>query len=196
MACCQYLFQLWGLGYSRSFLRGAVSAMRALQEMGWLPKFLRAGLGDVQNGPRLRRSRALTQDCRRSQISQGRVMAGRSGRYTEWQSHRSHACYGWARQPPSRVEGPAGGCCGFTPSSVTHTLSEGGWGATARRGCDGYTVRGPPSAIPLAHFCPQGSAYLQMVMATALSGCECAPPRWHAWGRGGSAALRWLGLPF
>ena len=37
---CRYLFQLWGLGYSKSFLRGAVSAMRALEEMGWLPEFV------------------------------------------------------------------------------------------------------------------------------------------------------------
>ena len=37
---CRYLFQLRALGYSRSFLRGAVSAMRALDEMGWLPEFV------------------------------------------------------------------------------------------------------------------------------------------------------------
>ena len=37
---CRYLFQLWGPGYSRRFLRGAVSAMRALEEMGWLPEFI------------------------------------------------------------------------------------------------------------------------------------------------------------
>ena len=54
---------------------------------------------------------------------------------------------------------------------------------------------GSTSAIPLAHFCPQGSAYLQVVMSTTLSGCESAQARWHAWRRGGSAALRWLGLP-
>ena len=52
---------------------------------------------------------------------------------------------------------------------------------------------GSTSAVLLAHFYPQG--YLQMVMATALSGCESAHARWHAWRRGGSAALRWLGLP-
>ena len=54
---------------------------------------------------------------------------------------------------------------------------------------------GSTSAVPLAHFCPQGSAYLHMVMATALSGCASAHARWHAWrpGGGGSAALRWLG---
>ena len=37
---CKYLFQLWGLGYSRSFLRGSVLALRALEEMGWLPEFV------------------------------------------------------------------------------------------------------------------------------------------------------------
>ena len=37
---CKYLFQVWGLGYSKSFLRGAVSALRALEEMGWLPEFV------------------------------------------------------------------------------------------------------------------------------------------------------------
>ena len=36
----RYPFQLWGLGYSRSFLRGAVSALRALEEMGWLLEFV------------------------------------------------------------------------------------------------------------------------------------------------------------
>ena len=33
MAGCEYPFHLWGLGYSRSFRRGAVSALRALGEM-------------------------------------------------------------------------------------------------------------------------------------------------------------------
>ena len=50
---------------------------------------------------------------------------------------------------------------------------------------------GCTSAVPLAHFCPQGAAYLQMVMATALSGCASAHARWHAWRRGRSAALRY-----
>ena len=54
---------------------------------------------------------------------------------------------------------------------------------------------GSTCAIPVAHFCPQGFPYLQMVMATALNGCESAHARWYVWRRGGSAALRWLGLP-
>ena len=53
---------------------------------------------------------------------------------------------------------------------------------------------GSTSSIRLAHFCPQGSGYVQMVMATALSGCESAHAGWHAWRRGWSAALCWLGF--
>ena len=55
--------------------------------------------------------------------------------------------------------------------------------------------KGSTFAVPLAHFCPQASAYLQMVMANTLSGCASAHARWHAWRRGGSAALQLLGLP-
>ena len=54
---------------------------------------------------------------------------------------------------------------------------------------------GSTSAVPLAHFCRQGAAYLQMVVATTLNGCASAHTRWHACRRGGSAALRRLGLP-
>ena len=37
---CGYVFQLWRLGHTTSSLRGAISAMRALEEMGWLPEFV------------------------------------------------------------------------------------------------------------------------------------------------------------
>ena len=37
---CRYLYQLWGQGYSRSYLRVAVSSLQALEQMGWLPSFV------------------------------------------------------------------------------------------------------------------------------------------------------------
>ena len=37
---CRYLFRLFGLGYSMSFFTGAVSAMHAWEETGWLPEFV------------------------------------------------------------------------------------------------------------------------------------------------------------
>ena len=136
---------------------------------------LPAGFGDVQSGQHLRRWHGRTRDWRSSQISRGRVMAEHNGRYTEWQSYRSPACYGWARQPPSGVEGPAAGDWGLTPSSVTHTSSGGGWGSYGRLWLRWLDREGSTSAVPLAHFCPQGSAYLQMVMATALR-CTSSSP--------------------
>ena len=53
---CRSLVQLWGLGYPRSFLRGAVSAMHALEEMGWLPEFV---TGRVWRCPKWATSQAV-----------------------------------------------------------------------------------------------------------------------------------------
>ena len=70
-------------------------------------------------------------------------MAGHSGRHMGWQPYRSRAYCGWARQPPSDVAGPAQRAWDLTPLSVTHTSSAGSWGATAGRGCNGWTERNP-----------------------------------------------------
>ena len=56
-------------------------------------------------------------------------------------------------------------------------------------------AKGATSAVVGAQFCPQGPAFMQSVMAAALGGSDNPHARWHAWRRGGSAALRWLGLP-
>ena len=69
-------------------------------------------------------------------------MVGHNGRYSKWQSYRSLACYGWAKQPSSGVEGPTAGALSFAPSSVTHTSSKRIRAATAGRGCDYWTVTG------------------------------------------------------
>ena len=76
------------------------------------------------------------------------------------------------------------------PHFVRRKMGRYGKAWLRRLGAEGST-----SAVPLAHLCPQGSAYLQMVLAAALSGCVTAHARWRAWRRGGLAALRWLGLP-
>ena len=57
---CRYLFQLWGLGYSRSFLKGAVSTMHALEEMGWLPEFV---TGKVWRCAKWATSQAVARPC-------------------------------------------------------------------------------------------------------------------------------------
>ena len=139
---CRYLFQLWALGYPKVSFGGRYQQCGHWKRWDGSQSPLPATFGDVQNAPPLRRWRAVVPDWRSLGVSPGRVMAGHSGQYTEWRSYCSPACCGWARQPPSGVEGPVASDWGFTPSSVTHTLSEGGWGATAGRGSDGWTVRG------------------------------------------------------
>ena len=69
------------------------------------------------------------------------------------------------------------------PHFVRRELGSYGW-AWLR----GVHLEGSRSAIPLAHFCPQGSPYLEMLKPTALSRCESAHARWRAWRQGGSAA--------
>ena len=96
---CWYPFLLWGLGYSRSFLKGAVLAMWALQEMGWLPEFV---TGSVWTCAKWSTSQAVARPyggLKEPGNFARAFPAGHSGQYTEWQSYRSPACYGWARQP-------------------------------------------------------------------------------------------------
>ena len=37
---CKYIYCLWGKKFSRSYPKGAVSALRALEDMGWVPAFV------------------------------------------------------------------------------------------------------------------------------------------------------------
>ena len=56
-------------------------------------------------------------------------------------------------------------------------------------------AKGTTSAGVGAQFGREGQAYMQWVMVAALGGSDNPHARWHAWRRGGSAALRWMGLP-
>ena len=163
---CTCLFQLRGLGYSWRFLRGAVSAMRALEEMGWLPEFVN---GRVWRCAKCSTSQAVARLYAGLEELRGfaRACDGRAQWTVYGMAVLSFTClYGWARQPPSGVECAAAGDWGFTPSSVTHTSSGGGWGARAGCGCDGWTVRGP---------CPQS--------------------HWHTSARKGPPTSRWSWQP-
>ena len=184
-----------GLGYSRSFLRGVVSAMRALEEMGWLPEFVtrkvwRCAKWATSQG--VARPYAGLEELR----SFARACDGRAQWTVYGMAVLSFTCLlRVGEAAPIRRGGSRGRGLGFhTVKCDTHIIRRklGSYGRARLRWLD---REGSTSAVPLAHLCPQGSAYLQMVMATALSGCESAHTRWHAWRRGGSAALRWLGLP-
>ena len=192
---CKYLFQLWGLGYSRSFLRGVVSAPPALEEMGWLPKFV---TGRVWRCAKWGMSPAVARPYAGLEELTAFALAcdGRAQCPVYGMAVLSFTCLLLVGEAaPIRRGGSRSRGLGFhTVKCDPHFVRQrmGSYGKSWLRWLDG---EGSTSTVPLAHFCPQGSSYLQMVMATALSGYASAHARWHAWRRGGSAALRWLGLP-
>ena len=192
---CRYLFQLWGLGYSKGFLKGAVSAMCALEETGWLPEFV---TGRVWRCAKWATSQAVARPY--AGLEEVRSFARACDGRAQWTAYGmavlSFMCLLRVGEAASmRRGGSSGRDLGFhtfkcDPHFVRRRL--GSYGRAWLRWLD---PEGSTSAVPLAHFCPQGAAYLRIVMAAALSGCESAHLRWHAWRRGRSAALRWLGLP-
>ena len=181
---CRYLFQLWGMGYSRGFLMGAVSAMRALEEMGWLLDFVTC---TVWRCAKWATSQAVARP--HAGLEELRSFARACDAKAQW------TVYGMAvpsfrcllrvgDAAPIRRDGSRARGLGFhtvkcDPHFVRRKL--GSYGRAWLRWLD---REGSTSAFLLAHFFPQGAAYLQMVMATALSGCASAHARWHAWRRG------------
>ena len=180
---CRYLFQLWGLGYSRSFLVGAVSAMRALEEMGWLPEFV---TGTVWRCTKWATSLAVARPYAR--LEELRSLARASEGRAHWTAYGiavlSFTCLlrvGEAapiRRGGSRARGRGFNTVKCDPHLVRRKL--GIYGRAWLRWLD---REGSTLAVPLEHFRLQGAAYLQMVMALALSGCASAHARWHAWKR-------------
>ena len=90
------------------------------------------------------------------------------------------------RRGGSRGRGPGGHTVECDPHLVRRKL----W-SYGRAWLLWLDREGSTSAVPLAHFCPQGAAYLQMVMATALGRCESA----HAVEEGWVGGRALLGLP-
>ena len=166
--------------------------MRALEEMGWLPEFV---TGRVWRCAKWATSQAVARPY--AGLEELRRFARACDGKAQWTAYGlaalSFTCLlRVGEAAPIRRGGSRARGLGFhtDPHFVRRKL--GSYGRAWLRWLD---REGSTSAVPLAHFCPQGAAYLQMVMATALSGCASARARWHVWRRGGSAALRWLGIP-
>ena len=194
-AACRYIFQLWGLGYSGSSLKVAVSAFRALEDMGWLPAFVSRRVWRcakwAPTEPALRPYAGLD-DLRNFALA--------CTERPQW------TVYGMAvlaftcllqvgeaaplRRGGSRCRGLAFRTVKVAPRIVRRRL-----GKYAQAWLGWLDAKGATSAVVGAQFCPQGPAYMQSVMAAALGGSDNPHARWHAWRRGGSAALRWIGLP-
>ena len=178
-----------------SFLRGAVLAMRALEGMGWLPEFV------TSRGWRCAKwstSQAVARPY--AGLEELRDFARACDGRAQWTVYgMAVVSFTFLLRVGEAAPIKRGGSCSrglgfhtvkFGPHFVRQRM--GNYGRSWLRWLD---REGSTSAVPLVHFRPQGSSYLQIVMATALSGCASAHARWHAWRRGGSAALRWLRLP-
>ena len=194
-AACRYIFQLWGLGYSGSSLKVAVSAFRALEDMGWLPAFVSrrvwrcakwaptepalrpyAGLDDLRNF-------ALACTERPQWTVYGMAVLAFTCLLRVGEAAPLH-------RGGSRCRGLAFRTVKVAPRIVRRRL-----GKYAQAWLGWLDAKGATSAVIGAQFCPQGPAFMQSVMAAALGGSDNPHAMWHAWRRGGSAARRWMGLP-
>ena len=115
-----------GPGGFQELPQGAVSAMRALEEMGWLPEFV---TGTAWRCAKWATSQAVARPY--AGLEELRSFARACDGRAQW------TAYGMAVllfQPPSGVADPAQGASGSTPLSVTHTLPAGSsWAGTSLR---------------------------------------------------------------
>ena len=140
---CRYVFQVWGLGHSRSSLRGAVSAMRALEVMGWLPEFV---TGRVGKCAKWATSQAMARPY--AGVEELRSLARACNCRAQWKVYGTAILWftclprvGEA-SPIKRGGSRSRGLRFHTVKCDPHS-SEGNWGATAGHGCNGWTVWDP-----------------------------------------------------
>ena len=175
-AACRYIFQLWGLGYSGSSLKVAVSAFRALEDMGWLPAFVSRRVWRcakwAPTEPALRPYAGLD-DLRNFALA--------CTERPQW------TVYGMAvlaftcllrvgeaaplRRGGSRCRGLAFRTVKVAPRIVRRRL-----GKYAQEWLGWLDARGATSAVVGAQLCPQGPAFMQSVMAAALGAATTTTP--------------------
>ena len=194
-AACRSIFQLWGLGYSESSLKVAVSAFRALEDMGWLPAFVSCWVWRcakwAPTEPALRPYAGLD-DLRNFALAcMERPQLAVYG--MELLAFTCLLRVGEAA-PLRRGGSPCRGLAFRTVKVAPHIVRRR-FGKYAQEWLGWLDAKGATFAVVGAQFCLQGPAFMQSVMAAALGGSDNPHARWHAWRRGGSAALRWLGLP-
>ena len=180
--------------------RGAPSRSQCRHSQRWrtwdgCPRSSVAGSGAVPNGRPRNRPYGPTQVWTTSATSRWLARSDRSGPSMGWRSWHSPAFCGWVKTRPSVGGGSRCRGLAFRTVKVAPRIVRRRLGKYAQEWLDWLDAKGATSAVVGAQFCPQGPAFMQSVMAAALGGSDNPHATWHAWRRGGSAALRWLGLP-
>lgn len=196
----RYLQSMYTRGSSKSAMRGAISAARAIEEMGWAQPFV---------GPRswrMARS-AIDEDSNRRPYggldalevyARGLIAIGGARRqYTVFAlSVLSFSCF-------FRV-GEAAGLrrCGvvssglfFRSSKTSREIVHRQLGEYPRAWADWLVRYGTVSGILTGLLCAAGESCLQSELQRALAGTELEDHRWHCWRRGGAATLHLYGVP-
>ena len=155
---CRYLFRLWGLGYSRSFLGGAVSAMRALEEMDWQLEFV---TGRVWRWAKWATSQARPYAGLEELRSFARACDGRAQWTVYGMAVPSFTCLlRVGEAAPIRRGGSRGRGLGFQTIKCDPHFVRRKLGSYGRAWLQWLDCEGSTSAVPLALLCPRGSAYL------------------------------------
>ena len=130
-----------GIGIFQELPQGAISAMRAFEEMGWLPEFVRGVVWRCAKWPT---SHAVARPY--AGLEELRIFLRECDGKAQWtvcgMAVLSFTCLlRVGEAAPIRRAGSR--AWGFTLPCVTRTLCEGSSEAMAGRGGDGWSVRGP-----------------------------------------------------
>ena len=192
----RYLRALFAKGRSRSYMRGAISAVRALEDLGWVsgvvqPRHWRMAKSTIRNTEEqrpyggLEALSVLAQSCRAKEQWTGNALAVLSftclWRVGEASGVRRRGMEDEAVWFRCNKNGDKVVQRELGPYSAKWARWLRDYGSTGRR-------RSPI-------MCPSGAPWLESFLEYGFRGTEFANHRWHCWKRGGAALQKYLALP-
>ena len=192
----RYLRALFAKGRSRSYMRGAISAVRAVEDLGWIAGVVQArhwrmAKSTIRNTEQqrpyggLEALSVLAQSCRTKEQWSGFALAVLSftclWRVGEAAGVRRRGIEDEAIWFRCNKNGDKVVQRELGPYSAKWARWLRDYGSTGRR-------RSPI-------MCPSGSPWLESFLEFGFRGTEYANHRWHCWKRGGAALQKYLALP-
>ena len=192
----RYLRALFTKGRSLSYMRGAISAVRALEELGWIkgvvrPRHWRMAKSTIRNTEEqrpyggLEALSVLPHSCRTKEQWSGFALAV-----------LSFTCL-WRVGEASGVRRR-----GMEDEAVWFRSNKNG-DKVVRRELGPYSAQwarwlrdyGSTGCRKSPIMCPSGAPWLESFLEYGFWGTEFASHRWHCWKRGGAALQKYLALP-